>query len=310
MNASLPYNDYGSYLRGRFGTKVQKIPVDGGFSCPNRDGTKGRGGCSYCDGGAFVPAYIGRERSIRQQLEEGKRFFRIKKGDGQVKYLAYFQAYSNTYAPLPQLQKCYEEALSVDDVEGLVISTRPDCIAPEVLDYLSSLSRQTYLHVEIGIESLCDKTLQHINRRHAVADAFDCACRLNDMGISVGGHLVIGFPGEDAPMWLGQAEQISEWPLTTLKLHQLQIVRGTRMAAEYKQSPQDFNLFDADSYVDLLANYIARLRPSLVLERFVSQVPSKFVIAPCWGLKPDVVQQRLVERMRALNLTQGAMNVK
>lgn len=310
MGDALPYNDYGSYLRGRFGMKVQKIPVDGGFSCPNRDGTKGRGGCSYCDGRAFVPAYIGRRQSIKQQLESGKQFFQIKNGNSRVKYLAYFQSYSNTYAPLPRLQECYDEALSTEGIEGLVISTRPDCIEPEVLEYLSLLSQQTFVLVEIGIESLCDKTLQNINRRHAVADAFDCAHRLNGMGIPVGGHLVLGLPGEDTQMWLEQAEQISQWPLTTLKLHQLQIIHGTRMAAEYKQRPQDFNLFDVDAYVDLLANYIARLRSSLVIERFVSQVPSKYVVAPYWGLKPDVIQQRLVDRMRELNLIQGALNGK
>ena len=231
----LPYNDYGTWLRSRFPFKVQKISVDAGFTCPNRDGRISRGGCTFCNNDTFNPSYCNKDASVSEQLETGKRFFAHKYPD--MRYLAYFQAFTNTYAPLDTLKRLYEEALSTDGVVGIVIGTRPDCVCPTLLDYLATLARQTFVSVEYGIESTNDATLKRINRGHT----FDCARRaIADTaarGIVTGGHVILGLPGEDREESLRQAGTISTTALHTLKIHQLQIIRGTRLAREYAEQP-------------------------------------------------------------------------
>ena len=298
MDNILRYNDFSGFLARLFPFKVQKISINAGFTCPNRDGSKGYGGCTYCNNQTFNPAYCRTEKSVSQQLEEGKAFFARKYPE--MKYLAYFQAYTNTYGELERLKRMYEEALAVEGVVGLVIGTRPDCMPDSLLDYLEELNRQTFLLVEYGIESANDETLRRINRGHTFACTADAVHRTAARGIWTGGHIILGLPGEDREELMAQAETLSTLPLTTLKLHQLQLIRGTRMAAEYAKCPEDFHLYSADEYIDLVIDYIAHLRPDIVLERFVSQSPKELLIAPDWGLKnhefTEKVKKRLVER--------------
>lgn len=297
------YNDFPLFLKRYFPYKVQKISLNAGFTCPNRDGSKGYGGCTYCNNQTFNPEYCHTEKSVRLQLEEGKRFFAHKYPE--MKYLAYFQAYTNTYGELESLKRKYEEALAVDDVVGLVIGTRPDCMPDELLRYLEEINRHTFLIVEYGIESTCDETLRRINRGHTFSATADAVERTAARGILTGGHVILGLPGETHPDIVAQAATLSRLPLTTLKMHQLQLIRGTRMAHEYAQCPGDFHLFDVEEYIDLVMDYIEHLRPDLVLERFVSQSPKELLIAPDWGLKNYEFNHRLQKRMKERGAYQG-----
>lgn len=276
--------DYGTFLREQFPDfKVQKIAVHAGFTCPNRDGSVGFGGCTYCNNQTFNPEYCVTEKSVTQQLEEGKQFFARKYPS--MKYLAYFQAYTNTYGELQVLKQKYEEALQVPDVVGLVIGTRPDCMPDELLDYLTELDKRTFLIVEYGVESTNDDTLRRINRGHDFACAKATIERTAARGIRVGAHLILGLPGEEYDELMHQADLVAQLPITTLKLHQLQLIRGTRMAKEYQDHPEDFHLYTADEYIELVLDYVQHLPEHLVLERFVSQSPKSLLIAPDWGLK-------------------------
>ena len=300
------YNEFPLFLKRYFPYKVQKISLNAGFTCPNRDGTKGQGGCTYCNNQTFNPEYCRTEKTIKVQLEEGKRFFAHKYPE--MKYLAYFQAYTNTYAGLESLKRKYEEALSVDDVVGLVIGTRPDCMPDELLQYLENLNRQTFLLVEYGIETTCDETLKRINRGHTYADTVETVQRTAARGILTGGHVILGLPGESHDDMVSQAGVLSELPLTTLKMHQLQLIRGTRMAYEYEQNPAGFHLFnDVNEYIELVIDYIEHLRPDIVPERFVSQSPRELLIAPDWGLKNYEFTARVQKRMKERGAYQGRM---
>ena len=299
----LPYNDYGTWLRSRFPFKVQKISVDAGFTCPNRDGHISNGGCTFCNNDTFNPSYCDKNRSVKEQLDTGKRFFARKYPD--MRYLAYFQAFTNTYAPLETLKRLYEEALNTEDVVGIVIGTRPDCVSPALLDYLAALARQSFVSVEYGIESTNDATLKRINRGHT----FDCARRAiaetAARGITTGGHVILGLPGEDEAESLKQAADISATAIRTLKIHQLQIIRGTRLANEYTERP--FHLYSPDEYIALLTEYIRRLRPGIVLDRFTSQSPSDMLVAPRWGLKNHEFANLLANHMRRTGARQGQL---
>lgn len=306
METKIRYNDFPTFLKRFFTGKVQKISINAGFTCPNRDGTVGYGGCTYCNNQTFNPEYCRTEKPVSVQLEEGKRFFAHKYPE--MKYLAYFQAYTNTYGELEALKRKYEEALAVDDVVGLVIGTRPDCMPDALLDYLEALARRTFVLVEYGIESTLDHTLSRINRGHTWQAAMDAVERTAARGLPVGGHVILGLPGESREDILGQAADISRLPLDTLKLHQLQLIRGTRMAREYEVRPEDFHLFhDVDEYIVLVVDYIQRLRPDLVLERFVSQSPKELLIAPDWGLKNYEFNHRLQKRMKEQDAWQGKL---
>ena len=306
METKIRYNDFPTFLKRFFTGKVQKISINAGFTCPNRDGTVGYGGCTYCNNQTFNPEYCRTEKPVSVQLEEGKRFFAHKYPE--MKYLAYFQAYTNTYGELEMLKRKYEEALAVDDVVGLVIGTRPDCMPDTLLDYLEALARRTFVLVEYGIESTLDRTLHRINRGHTWQTAVDAVQRTAARGLPVGGHVILGLPGESREDMLGQAADISRLPLDTLKLHQLQLIRGTRMAREYEERPEDFHLFnDVDEYIALVVDYIQRLRPDLVLERFVSQSPKELLLVPDWGLKNYEFNHRLQKRMKEQDAWQGKL---
>lgn len=292
----LTYNDFGTWIRRRFPFRVQKIAVDAGFTCPNRDGRLSTGGCVYCDNRTFNPSYCNPLKSVTEQLEEGKRFFRRKYPD--MKYLAYFQAFTNTYAPVSKLRKLYEEALCVPDVVGLVIGTRPDCVSDELLDYLKELNRRTFLLVEYGVETANDATLRLINRGHDFACARQAVERTHQRGILTGAHVILGLPGEDAAESLRQAPIISSLPIDILKIHQLQIVKDTRLAVLYEEKP--FHVYTVEEYLDLIARYISLLRDDLILERFVSQCPPEKLIAPRWGLKNHEFTDLLRNKLRQM----------
>ncbi|MDD4192887.1 MAG: TIGR01212 family radical SAM protein [Mangrovibacterium sp.] len=297
------YNDFSSFFRKQFAGRVQKIAVDGGFSCPNRDGKKALNGCSYCNNKTFSPEYCRLEKSINSQIDEGIRFFSRKYPSMQ--FLAYFQAYSNTYAPLQVLKERYEEALAHPGIIGLVLGTRPDCVNEEILDYLVALSRRCYVMIEYGLESVKDETLIRINRGHSFADSVKALEETAKRGIHTCAHLILGLPGENEDDFLTQAGVVSQLPVENLKLHQLQIHRGTRMAVEYLRNPDGFHLFTVDAYLDLVVDYLELLNPKIVVERFVSQAPPEMVIAPRWGLKNFEFTAKLEKRLHERVTWQG-----
>lgn len=307
MEKMNPYNDFGKFLRTVFPYKVQKISINAGFTCPNRDGSKGWGGCTYCNNQTFSPEYCHTEKSVAEQLEEGIRFFSRKYPE--MKYLAYFQAYTNTYDKLESLKKKYEEALSCPDVVGLIVGTRPDCMPDELLDYFSELAKKKFVMIEYGVESTSNHTLARINRGHTYQESETAIRRTAERGIHTGVHLILGLPGESRQEILRHAGRISELPITTLKLHQLQLIRNTRMAKEYADHPEEFHLYTADEYIDLVIDFIEKTNPSIVIERFVSQSPKELLIAPDWGLKNFEFTSKVNKRLAERNTWQGRLFV-
>lgn len=297
------YREFGDFLRERFPFKAQKIAINAGFTCPNRDGSKGRGGCTYCNNQTFNPGYCQTDKSVADQLAEGVRFFSRKYPE--MRYLAYFQAYTSTYGEQERLERLYEEALDYPGVVGLVIGTRPDCMPDRLLDYLARLSERVLVLVEYGVESTLDRTLRRINRGHDFAEAEEAIRRTAARGIAVGAHLILGLPGESRDEILGHADRLSDLPLATLKLHQLQLIRHTRMALEFERQPEDFHLFTVDEYIDLAIDFIERLDPAIALERFVSQSPKELLIAPDWGLKNYEFTARVNRRLAERDSWQG-----
>ena len=288
------YNSFVGYFKRRYGERLQKIVLDAGFTCPNRDGKVGKGGCTYCDNSAFHPSYSTPGKSIRQQLDEGIEFHKVRYRTTEH-YLAYFQAYSNTYAPLERLRQLYEEALSHPQVVGIVIGTRPDCVDEAKLDYLAELAQKHVVIVEYGIESCYDVTLRRINRGHDFETARRAVEMTAERGIDVGVHFILGLPGETRQMMLDACRMINELPVRSVKFHQLQIVKGTRMEREYAERPEDFERFSLDEYLDFFVDMLERLRPTLSIERFVGEVPPRFVNETPWGLIRNVELLRLLD---------------
>ncbi|MDR2042124.1 MAG: TIGR01212 family radical SAM protein [Tannerella sp.] len=299
-----PYYEFSDFLNKRFPFKVQKISVNAGFTCPNRDGSKGIGGCTYCNNATFNPGYCRTAgMGVSAQLEAGIRFFARKYP--QMKYLAYFQAYTNTYASLEALRQKYEEALSFPDVVGLILGTRPDCMPDVLLDFLSELSQKTFLFVEYGLESASDRTLQRIRRGHTWQDSVDAVRRTHERGLLAGAHLILGLPGEDREQLLRQAGLISALPLTALKLHQLQIIRHTVMEKEFREHPEHFRLYSVEAYTDLVIDFLERLRPDMAVDRFISQSPRELLVAPDWGIKNHEFKAILNQRFAIRQTRQG-----
>lgn len=289
------YNSFVGYFKRKYGERLQKIVLDAGFTCPNRDGTAGRGGCTYCDNAAFHPSYSTPGKSLRRQLDEGIEFHKVRYRTTEH-YLAYFQAYSNTYAPLERLKQLYEEALSHPQVVGIVIGTRPDCVDEAKLDYLAELAEKHVVIVEYGIESCYDVTLRRINRGHDFETARRAVEMTAERGIDVGVHFILGLPGETRQMMLDACRMINELPVRSIKFHQLQIVKGTRMEREYAERPEDFERFSLDEYLDFFVDMLERLRPTLSIERFVGEVPPRFMNETPWGLIRNVELLRLLDR--------------
>jgi radical SAM protein (TIGR01212 family) len=298
------FNSYTEYFKKTFGGRVQKLALDAGFTCPNRDNTVGRGGCTYCDNNAFNPSYCKPEKSVTAQIQEGIEFHRIRYRRA-TQYLAYFQAYSNTYAPIETLRRLYGEALAFPDVVGLVIGTRPDCVNEEILDFLAELSKKVYIIVEYGIESCYDKTLLKINRGHDFEKTKLALNESHKRNIRTGGHIIIGLPGESREEILQEAEILSGLPLNTVKFHQLQIIKGTAMAKEYLAKPEDFDMYDMDAYLLLMKEFVERLNPSFVIERIAGEVPPAYSVNPTWAMRYDVVLQRFEELLEKHDTWQG-----
>jgi len=298
------FNSYAEYLKQHFGSRIQKVTIDAGFTCPNRDGTKGTGGCTFCLNDAFNPSYCDPKKPIRQQITEGIEFH-AKRYRRAVKYLAYFQAFSNTYKPLKELIPLYEEALSVDSVIGLVIGTRPDCIDDDKLNYFKDLSARTYLVIEYGVESVYEKTLKRINRGHTFANSADTIMKTADKGIKTGCHMIIGLPGETADEILSSASVISALPLHTVKFHQLQIFRVTAMEKEYNENPSAFHLFSLDNYLSFMAEYITRLNPSIIIERIAGETPPRYAAVNRWGPRYDEILVRFEKLLEEKDYWQG-----
>jgi len=287
---------FSDFLQTIFPFKVQKISINAGFTCPNRDGSKGRGGCTYCNNQTFSPQYAFNEKSVRQQLEAGIRFFSRKYP--QMKYIAYFQAYTNTYDSIENLSAKYAEALSYPDVAGLIIATRPDCMPDDLLDVLEKIAQKHFLLIEYGVESTCNETLQLINRGHTYEESVDAIYRTAARKIYTGVHLILGLPGESREMILSHADQISSLPITTVKLHQLQLIRNTLMAGQLEKHPEMFRLYSVDEYIDLCIDFMNRLNPNFIIDRFVSQSPEDLLIAPTWGLKNYEFTAKLMKRIK------------
>jgi uncharacterized protein len=301
------FNAYSNYFSRLFGARVQKVSINAGFTCPNRDGTKGSGGCTYCNNDAFNPSYCVSAKSVIQQIEEGIKFHKWRYSEA-VSYLAYFQAYSNTYATLETLKQLYETALSYPGVIGVIIGTRPDCIDDEKITYLKELSQKCYLAVEYGIESCYNKTLKRINRGHSFEEAVLAVEKTVSAGINTGAHFIFGLPGETRKEMLDQVSVISRLPLKTIKFHQLQIIKGTIMEKEFQDNPGDFELFTWDEYLTFFICFLERLNPAFVVERFTGEAPPRFLSGDGWGKKrTDQIVNLIEKRLEELNTWQGRL---
>ena len=331
MEQHLRYNPFVNYFTERYGCRLQKVVVNAGFTCPNRDGSLGIGGCTYCDNDAFHPNYSTPDKSIGRQIDEGIEFHKVRYHKAQ-QYIAYFQPFSNTYAPLSKLKEIYAQALAHPDIRGIVIGTRPDCVDNEKLDWLQELSEggktegNTAIEwspknnnctvsettagkiviVEYGIESVYDKTLERIHRGHNFETAAKAIEETAKRGITQCGHFIFGLPGETMQEMEASAQIINKLPLTALKFHQLQIIKGTQMEKEFAAQRQDFITFTLEEYIDFIAKFIARLRPDFYIDRFAGEVPPRFVNETPWGLiRYQELRTMLEKRMEELNIRQG-----
>ena len=306
-----PFNSYAGYFRRIFGGRVQKVAVNAGFTCPNRDGKVGTGGCTFCNNGAFTPSYCQPSKSVTQQIEEGIEFHRNRYRTAS-RYLAYFQSFSNTYAPLERLRELYDEALAHPEVAGIVVGTRPDCVDEEKLDYFASLARERgkYVAIEYGIESVNDRTLQAINRGHDFATARRAVEMTAERGLHVGAHFILGLPGENDEELIAQTEIINSLPLTTIKFHQLQVFAGTAMAEQYDHNPEQFRFWEVDEYIDLFIEILRRLRPDIVVERFASEAPPRYHYGRNWGLiRNETLLAMFEKRLRERGAYQGELYI-
>jgi radical SAM protein (TIGR01212 family) len=303
------FNSYPEYFKAHFGNRVQKLTVDAGFTCPNRDGSKGHGGCTFCNNNAFSPGYCVPSKSITQQLQEGIQFHKMRYRRVE-KYLAYFQSYSNTYGPLDQLKKMYEEALAFPGIIGFIIGTRPDCVNEELLNYLSHLSEDHYIMIEYGIESCYNSTLQRVNRGHTFEESMMALEMTARKGISQGAHFIIGLPGETEKDIIEEVDIISGMPVNIVKFHHLQIFKNTQMAKEYEIDPSGFRLFSIDEYLDLLVRIIERLNPRIVVDRIASETNPEYLVTKGWGPRYDEVLRRFEKRLELNDTYQGKHYVK
>ena len=299
------YYSYKNYLKAIFGTRIQKLTLDAGFTCPNRDGSKGLHGCTYCDNDAFNPSYCMPQKSVFQQIEEGIAFHknRYRRAEG---YLAYFQAYSNTYSSLEKLKDIYQPAIEHPLIKGIVVGTRPDCLEDEKLDFLEKLSKKMFVSIEIGIESIHDETLRRINRGHDFQCAVDALQRIRARNIHAGAHFIFGLPYETPEMWLEDVKIINKLPLNSIKFHQLQIIKGTQMEKEYLANAKPFYPFTMDTYIDFIVDFVEKLNPDFAIERFAGEVPPRFLTVNHWGtIRYDVVLQKIIHEFERRGSGQG-----
>ncbi|MEH0156222.1 TIGR01212 family radical SAM protein [Limibacter armeniacum] len=304
-NGERHYNAHVDYLKQTYGGRVQKVSINADFTCPNRDGKLGRGGCTFCNNDSFTPAYVKETPSITAQLDKGVAFLR-QRYKRTAMFVGYFQAYTNTYGDLASIKKVYEEALAHPDISGLVIGTRPDCITEEQLDYFEALAKKYFIVLEYGIESCYNDTLASVNRGHSFEDTVQALEMSQGRGFHVGGHLMFGFPNDSRERMLAQVEKINQLPLDAIKFHQLQVVKGTVMAKQYREYPEQFNFFTCDEYIDFVVQFVERMRPDLQIQRFTSSAPPSIKLAPDWGnVREDQLILRIEKRFEELNTWQG-----
>lgn len=300
-----PYNSYAAYFRRLFGSRVQKVAVNAGFTCPNRNGKISTGGCTFCNNAAFTPSYCQPAKSVAQQIEEGIEFHR-RRYRTATRYLAYFQSFTNTYAPIDTLRRLYDEALENPLVAGIVVGTRPDCVDSQTLDYFASLAKSHYVALEYGIESCSDAVLASVNRGHDYATAVRAVEMTAERGIHCGAHFILGLPGQSDEELIEQTDKINALPLTTVKFHQLQVFRGTIMAEQYDKYPEQFRFWSVEEYIDLFSEILSRLRPDIVVERFASEAPPRYHYGRNWGLvRNETLWAMLEKRLLEKNTYQG-----
>ncbi len=299
------FYSYKQFLQEKFGARIQKLTIDAGFTCPNRDGTVGTGGCTYCLNDAFNPSYCTPFKTVKQQLDEGIQFHhnRYRKADS---FLAYFQAYSNTYLPLDELKRKYEDALQHSDIKGIVIGTRPDCMDEEKLDYFAELNEKMFISIEYGLESIHNETLLHINRGHNFEQSLKALQLTQERGIHTGAHFIFGLPNETPDLWMKDVYMINQLPINSVKFHQLQIIKGTKMEAEFVSNPERFHLFSIDNYIPFIVDFVEYLSPTLVIERFAGEVPPKYLAVNTWGTtRYDVILNKIEKEFEKRDSFQG-----
>ncbi|MDR2962357.1 MAG: TIGR01212 family radical SAM protein [Bacteroidales bacterium] len=302
-----PFNSYSNYIRERFGGRIQKISLNGGFSCPNRDGRVGVGGCAFCNNDAFITAYCTAEHGIERQIADGKVFVKRRYRKAR-QFFAYFQAYTNTYTSIENLRNLFAQVLADPEIVGVIVGTRPDCIDNEKLEFFAKMAQTHYVVLEYGVESIYAKTLQRINRGHSYAQSVEAIEKTARYGIPVGAHIILGLPGETHEEMMAMATEISKLPLHSLKLHQLHIVKNTAFAEEYEQNPQHFHLFSVEEYIPFVAEFVSRLSPVIKIERFAGDSPRRVRIAPVWeGVKYETFVQKLEDYMLRNELWQGKL---
>lgn len=302
---SRPFYSYKQFLQKRFGGRLQKLTIDAGFTCPNRDGKIATGGCTYCLNDAFNPSYCDARESVTRQMDKGIAFHQTRYARA-LGYIAYFQAFSNTYAPLSRLREIYEPALKHPLIKGIVVGTRPDCMDTEKLDYFETLSRQCFVSIEYGVESIRDVTLQRVRRGHTFGQAAETIALTAARQIHTGIHLIFGLPGETPEDWFNDLHTLNALPLSSLKFHQLQIIKGTSMAMDFREHPADFHVFSLEEYVDFMARYLTELNPAFVVERLAGEVPPRFLETNLWGLtRYDTVLQKIEQKLQENQWWQG-----
>jgi radical SAM protein (TIGR01212 family) len=303
------FNAYSNYFKQKFGARVQKLSLNAGFTCPNRDGTLGTGGCTFCNNSAFNPSYCEAEKTIAQQLNEGIEFHENRyKSNG--KYLAYFQAYTNTHASNNELEKLYNEALAHPQVIGLVIGTRPDCIDEDKLDLIQHISEKNYVKIEYGVESVYNSTLERINRGHTFEQSVEAIEKSSKRRLRVGAHFIFGLPGESKEQMIASTKLISQLPLHSIKFHQLQIINETALAKEYEQDNSVVHLMKAEEYLELVIKIVERLNPAFIIERISGEAPPRHITANRWGMRNDQVIQLFEKKMEEQNTWQGKLYTK
>ncbi len=301
MSSHKRYNTFSDELKRHFGCKVQRISVDAGLTCPNRDGTLDTEGCIFCGGHGSGSFGIRRGLSVAGQLEDGKEVMRRKYR--AAKFIAYFQAYSNTYASVDQIRKLFSEAQAVSDVVGVIIATRPDCLPDDVLEYLQELSRETYLWLELGIQSIYDRSLLFINRRHDYAASVDAVRRAKSRGLRVCAHVILGLPGETSAEVLAMAEELNRLGIDGVKLHLLHVMKGTRLAEMHGRG--EVELLDRDGYAGLVCDFLECLEPHILIHRLTGDGGHDNLIAPLWSLKKFEVLNLIDAELERRNTWQG-----
>jgi len=294
---SKPYYPFSQFLKERFGCKVYKLPVDAGFTCPNRDGKVGYGGCTYCCNQSFSPPASLKKSDIHTQIEYRKTL--LKEGSRNKKFLVYFQPYTNTYAEVAVLKRLYDEALQDEDVIGFCVGTRPDCVPDEVLNLLESYAAHHHIWVEYGLQSIHDKTLLRINRGHNFAQFEDAVRRTQGRGIFICVHIILGLPGETRKDILATAKVLTGMGIDGIKMHHLQVIKNTKLAREFNEGK--FRVLPPKEYIKLVCDVLELLPPGVAIQRLVGEVlQDKVLIAPRWNLNKhqvlSLVEQEFIDR--------------